>query len=150
MVKKIIKILLVLIVMLTIFKFSGENDVKSDSRSDGIIVKTTEFILNRKLTDDEKKIYIKKYVVYVRKTAHFTLYFLLGLAFISFLKEFDLNNKKLLLYTIIFVFIYACSDEIHQLFIKGRSGEVLDVLIDTLGGTLSSIIYTSFRVRRKL
>ena len=60
MVKKIIKILLVLIVMLTIFKFSGENDVKSDSRSDGIIVKTTEFILNRKLTDDEKKIYIKK------------------------------------------------------------------------------------------
>jgi len=150
MVKKIIKILLVLIVMLTIFKFSGENDVKSDSRSDGIIVKTTEFILNRKLTDDEKKIYIKKYVVYVRKTAHFTLYFLLGLAFISFLKEFDLNNKKLLLYTIIFVFIYACSDEIHQLFIKGRSGEVLDVLIDTLGGFTSSLIYTNFRVRRKL
>ena len=150
MAKKIIKILLVLIVMLTIFKFSGENDVKSDSRSDGIIVKTTEFILNRKLTDDEKKIYIKKYVVYVRKTAHFTLYFLLGLAFISFLKEFDLNNKKLLLYTIIFVFIYACSDEIHQLFIKGRSGEVLDVLIDTLGGFTSSLIYTNFRVRRKL
>lgn len=148
--KKIIKLLLVLIVMATIFIFSSENDVKSDSRSDGLIIRTTEFILNRKLTDNEKELYISKYVVVVRKTAHFTLYFLLGLFYCSFLKEFDLTNKKLLLYTVLFVFIYACSDEIHQLFISGRSGEVLDVLIDTLGGFTSSLIYTNFRVRRKL
>ena len=56
----------------------------------------------------------------------------------------------MLIYTIIFVFIYACSDEIHQLFIRGRSGEILDVLIDTLGGFTSSFIYTIFKVRRKL
>ena len=150
MIKKIIKILLVLIIMFTIFKFSGENDVKSEKRSDGIIIKTTEFILNRKLTDKEKELYIEKYVVYVRKIAHFTLYFLLGLFYISFLNEFNLDSKKMFIYTIIFVFIYACSDEIHQLFIRGRSGEILDVLIDTLGGFTSSFIYTIFKVRRKL
>ena len=150
MIKKIVKILLVLIIMFTIFKFSGENNIKSDSRSDGIIIKTTEFILNRKLTDNEKRLYIKKYAIYIRKTAHFTLYFLLGLFYISFLNEFNLDNKKLFIYTIIFIFIYACSDEIHQLFISGRSGEILDVLIDTLGGVSSSSIYTIFKVRRKL
>ena len=91
--------------MLTIFKFSGENDVKSDSRSDGIIVKTTEFILNRKLTDDEKKIYIKKYVVYVRKTAHFTLYFLLGLAFCQVCLIMN-DNIKNYYYILLYLYLY--------------------------------------------
>ena len=150
MIKKIIKILLVLIIMFTIFKFSSERDTVSTKRSDGIIIRTCEFVLGRQLSDKEKEIYLEKYVVYVRKTAHFTLYFLLGLTYISLLKEFNLNDKKLLIYTIIFVFIYACSDEIHQLFVPGRSGEITDVLIDTTGGILASFIYIVFRIRRRL
>lgn len=136
--------------MLTIFMFSSENDVKSSNRSDGLIIRTTEFVLNRKLTTFEKEIYVSRYVGIVRKSTHFTLYYILGLTFILFLSEYDLNNKKLLLFTILFVFIYACSDECHQLFVSGRSGEVLDVLIDTFGGTVSSILYLKFRVRRRL
>ena len=136
--------------MLTIFMFSSENDVKSSNRSDGFIIRTTEFVLNRKLTTFEKEIYVSRYVGIVRKSAHFTLYYILGLTFILFLSEYDLNNKKLLLFTILFVFIYACSDECHQLFVSGRSGEVLDILIDTFGGTVSSILYLKFRVRRRL
>ena len=150
MISKILKLILVLIVMLTIFMFSSENDVKSSNRSDGLIIRTTEFVLNRKLTTFEKEIYVSRYVGIVRKSAHFTLYYILGLTFILFLSEYDLNNKKLLLFTILFVFIYACSDECHQLFVSGRSGEVLDVLIDTFGGTVSSILYLKFRVRRRL
>ena len=144
--KKIIKLILVLLVMITIFIFSNDSRKASSNKSDSLISRTVEIILNRKLTNKEKEIYISKYVVIVRKTAHFTLYFLLGLFYISFLKEFNLDNKKLLIYTIIFVFIYACSDEVHQIFV-GRSGEVLDVLLDTLGGTTSSLIYT--KIRRK-
>lgn len=134
--------------MINIFTFSSETGVESTSRSDRLIIRISERVLNRNLTQKEKETYTGKYVVLVRKTAHFTLYFLLGLFFISFLKEFNLDNKKLLLYTIIFVFIYSCSDEIHQLFINERSGEILDVIIDTLGGTTSSIIY--ILLRRKL
>ena len=33
----------------------------------------------------------------------------------------------------VFCFIYACTDEFHQLFIAGRSGEFMDVMIDTMG-----------------
>ena len=32
--------------------------------------------------------------------------------------------------------IYASLDEIHQLFIEGRSGQVIDVCIDTIGVAL--------------
>ena len=149
MIKKIIKFLLVLIIMFTIFSFSNENDVKSTKRSDGLIIRTTEFILGRQLTSKEKELYTEKYVHIVRKTAHFTIYFLLGLAFVSFLREFNLDNKKLLIYTVLFVFIYSCSDEVHQLFISGRSGEILDVFIDTLGGFTSSFIYTRLFTKKR-
>ena len=150
MIKKIIKLVLVLIVMFTIFTFSNETDTLSSKRSDGLIIRTTELILNRKLNSNEKEIYLEKYVPMVRKTAHFTLYFLLGLTFISFLKEFNIDSKNLLLYTVLFVFIYACSDEMHQLFVQGRSGEILDVLIDTMGGFTSSFIYRLFTKKKNI
>lgn len=150
MVKKTIKLLLVLLTMITIFCLSNDNGDKSTEKSDSIIIIISEKVLNKKLTEKEKQEIIDKYVVVVRKFAHFTLYFLLGLFFISFLYEFDINNKKLILSTIIFVFIYACSDELHQLFIHGRSGEILDILIDTLGGITSTFIYLKLKIRRRL
>lgn len=33
-------------------------------------------------------------------------------------------------------FLYAISDETHQLWVAGRNGQPLDVLIDTLGGAV--------------
>ena len=32
------------------------------------------------------------------------------------------------------VLLYAVSDEIHQIFISGRNGQISDVVIDTVGG----------------
>ncbi|MBQ3466792.1 MAG: VanZ family protein, partial [Oscillospiraceae bacterium] len=34
---------------------------------------------------------------------------------------------------LLFCFLYACSDEFHQLFVPGRAGMFSDVLIDTVG-----------------
>lgn len=137
--------------MTTIFILSNDDSNASTKKSDRFIVNTTEFIMNRKLTNKERKKYINNYVVIARKTAHFTLYFLLGLTFINFLKEFNIDDQKKIIYSIVFVFLYACSDEIHQLFINGRSAEILDVLIDTMGGTISTLISMKrFKVRRRL
>ncbi len=40
--------------------------------------------------------------------------------------------------SVLFCFFYACSDEIHQLFVSARSGRVLDVFIDTCGACLGN------------
>ena len=40
-------------------------------------------------------------------------------------------------------FLYACTDELHQLFIAGRSAEIKDVLIDSFG-SLTSILLCNF------
>lgn len=134
--------------MTFIFSLSADSGEASEKKSDSVIVKFTETILHRKLTSEEKEKYIERSVKVVRKTAHFLLYFILGLLIVSFLKEFGLNKKSIII-SIIVVLLYACSDEIHQTFVAGRSGEVLDVLIDTIGGSLATILYYLIYRRKK-
>lgn len=143
--KKIIKIILLVLCMSTIFFFSNDKREASTKKSDGLIISVTEKIIGRKLNNNEKEYYTSKFVKPVRKSAHFTIYLILGLLFISLLKEYNILDKRSIIYTIIFVLLYACSDEIHQMFVRGRSGEVLDVLIDTTGGFIGTMIYKLYR-----
>ena len=151
MFKKVIKWILVLLCMLTIFFFSSDNANKSTKKSNGLIVQITQVFLGHKLSNKEKEIKIDQYDKYLRKSAHFTLYLILGLLLISALYEYKLDDTKTILIALLIAFLYACSDEFHQLFVPGRSGEILDVLIDTLG-SLTGIMcyyYTSLLWRKK-
>lgn len=70
----------------------------------------------------------------LRKGAHFIAYFILGALCLNALLKYKYDSKiKALLFALIISIFYAISDETHQLFIDGRSGEVKDVLIDSLG-----------------
>ena len=53
------------------------------------------------------------------------------------LKSYNINNIYL---TILICFVYSCTDEFHQLFINGRTGQFSDCIIDTLGATIGSIL----------
>lgn len=141
MYRKVIKLILILLVMLTIFLFSSDNGIKSTKKSDIVIVKTTQFFLGKKLSGKEYQRYIESFVVPVRKSAHFFIYFVLGILMISFVGEFRNINYIALLISISICFLYACSDEVHQLFVSGRSGEACDVFIDTFGSFFGVIIY---------
>ena len=44
-------------------------------------------------------------------------------------------------------FIYACSDEVHQLLVPGRSGQICDVLLDTIGACIGVLLFT-FIIRK--
>ena len=48
-------------------------------------------------------------------------------------KIFNNSEKKRVCICLVMGFLYACSDEIHQLFSQGRSGKAVDVFIDTMG-----------------
>lgn len=43
--------------------------------------------------------------------------------------------------TVIFTFLFGCSDEYHQLFVPGRVVSLGDILADTFGGFIGSIFY---------
>ena len=136
MTKKMFKLTLLIGWMLLIFLFSHDTGEISTKKSDGIIVGTIEFLLERDLTDAEKIKYIDWFVTPVRKGAHLLVYFVLGYLMVSTLKEFRLIDKRTYIFAIILCMLYSISDEVHQLFVPGRSAEIIDVLIDTAGASL--------------
>lgn len=149
MIRKVIKIILVLLWMAMIFLLSNEEAVKSSKKSDGLIIKSVELFTGKSLSDQEKEKVLKYLVFPVRKCAHLSLYLILGILVISLLREYMVINTKLVLLSLLICFLYACSDEIHQLFVPGRSGEARDVLIDTLGACLGvSFYYLVFRKKK--
>ncbi len=149
MIKKVIKLILIIICMTTIFMFSSDNAEKSTKKSDGLIIKISEIVMNKKLSTKEKEELTSKFIVPVRKGAHFTIYFILGILVLSYIKEYTLSNKKAFMISIEIVFLYALSDELHQLFVPGRSGEILDIIIDTSGAVISNILYIEISKWRK-
>lgn len=76
--------------------------------------------------------FISSLQFFVRKSAHFLIYFMLGASVCGFALTFDKITKFYKsLSSFGFSVLYAISDEIHQLLVPGRSGQVSDVLLDT-------------------
>ncbi|SHK80652.1 VanZ like family protein [Clostridium cavendishii DSM 21758] len=85
----------------------------------------------------------------VRKTAHFTEYMILFFLAYKLLRIY-LDIKDTCVFGIIIVIGYACTDEIHQLFVPGRSGMIRDVLIDTSGGIFGLFIILLIKYIKKI
>ena len=88
----------------------------------------------------------------IRKGAHFSEYFILFILAYKLVSIY-VTNRKAKLYCIIIVFLYACSDELHQAFVPGRGPAFRDVMIDTSGGIVSCIcmsIYNNIRLRKRV
>ena len=77
----------------------------------------------------------------IRKMAHMGEYALLTFTFIYGFSKNKFILQKVLLFSLSATFLYACSDEFHQLFIVGRSGQLADVMIDTTGGIIAIILF---------
>jgi len=75
----------------------------------------------------------------VRKLAHLTEYFILGMllfrAFRSGSKE--LRMRRWAFWSIFFVVLCATADEFHQSFVSTRTASLLDIGLDALGGILA-------------
>ena len=67
------------------------------------------------------------------------VYLVLGVLVINLITEF--NVKHLILLSLMVCLFYASTDEFHQLFVSGRSGEVTDVILDTFGSFVGICSY---------
>ncbi len=86
----------------------------------------------------------------LRKAGHVTEFFISGmLVFRGF--RAGSNQPRMLrwaMFSIVFIVLFAASDEYHQSFVASRTASVLDVCIDTGGGVLA-IFYSMLRQYRK-
>lgn len=131
--KKIISTLLVIIWMAIIFIMSSFNATDSSNQSN-FIVDIIVGIFNISNTEVISLI--------IRKLAHFTEYLILGVLVTNMLRYY---NKKTYI-SIIICILYAISDEIHQLFVVGRSCQIMDMFIDSIG-SFSGILLFSLLIK---
>ena len=130
--------------MIIIFKFSNQQgDI-----SYGISYKVTNLLESLKIS--EYIPLINNSLSYtVRKIAHITLYFILGILissstiFIMKLKKTQIKGYTIFLISSTICFVYACLDEFHQTFIDGRTGKFSDVGVDAIGFITSILIVIS-------
>ena len=127
---RIIFLILIIINSLIIFGFSSQNGEESSSLSKTVITKIAD-ILNVKKVN--RKVFLDLGEKIIRKLAHFSIYTLLGIWSISFLYTFNIKLKYKVVITSTWGFLYAITDEFHQMFSSGRHASIDDVIIDTLG-----------------
>lgn len=146
--KKLFHSILVIIWMLVIFNFSSQNGTKSTKTSDvvtSMVVNVTTSVTNKDIPREEVKKKVEDSTFLVRKTAHFTEYLILGILVLQLLSDYTKINKRMLIVSLIICYLYAVSDEVHQIFIPDRTAKVLDTFIDGAGSLVGITIYSIYQ-----
>lgn len=141
---RIISVITTIAVMAVIFMFSSQTREASSGISTGITKKIVDiFAEAANIPASEKPHMVELLHNFVRKAAHFTLYFSLGLSAAAMFRSFASGKSRRMttLYTVVFCCMYAVSDEIHQHFVAGRGPQVTDVILDTFGALCGSLVF---------
>lgn len=142
---RVVLLVLIILWMLVIFGFSNQDGDTSSNLSQKIA---------RLIVKSEEQVQIVE--PYVRKVAHLSEYAIGGMLFISLFLTYNLSDIKRIIFSLLIGIEYAIIDEVHQLFIAGRSGQIIDVLIDSIGvalgicaGMMIYIINSKILLKRK-
>ncbi len=152
--------------MVFIFMMSSAGKDESNSQSGAVCDFICEhFVEGYEEMAPEEQIQMQQKISFpVRKCAHLSEYAVLGalmtLTAASWRREDEETMRTgetpggtvRILPVLAAGFLYAVSDEIHQIFVPGRSGEPRDVLIDTSGVLIGICLvrfHFSLRERRK-
>ena len=134
-VRRIIFFILIIINCMTIFYFSNQVANVSSNSSGRIANFLAQVIPALKNMPEEERQVVCSDVLQpiVRKTAHFSIYTLLGFFTMNFALTFNVDKYKRGIASWGAGTLYAVTDELHQYFVPGRSCEFRDVCIDSLG-----------------
>lgn len=128
--------------MLLIFCFSAQNGIESSRNSDGLSAWIVRHVLGMGPAEAgselwEHCLYVASYCV--RKLAHMTEYAVLSVLLSLLLRTYKHPLWRHCLIGFFGAVVYAAFDEFHQLFVSGRSGQILDVGIDSIGAFAAAL-----------
>ena len=136
-IKLVISLALLLNWMAIIYYLSSQVAKESTVHSQGLAISITSLV-GIEISSESSLLF---YEGIIRETAHgiefaiLSLFAYFSLKYLILLINKDCLNKPWLIekVVLIFSFIYAFSDEIHQLFVPGRAFEIMDLAIDLAG-----------------
>ncbi|MBO4819195.1 MAG: VanZ family protein [Firmicutes bacterium] len=135
-----ISIILAAAWMLFIYSMSAKDAASSSVLSSGICYRICSiFVKGFEEMDMETRLEMAASLSFiVRKSAHFIEYTVLGMLYSFCFRAF--GTEKPFVWPALSGTLYAVSDELHQIFVPGRSGQISDVLIDAAGSALGAAI----------
>ena len=144
---------LLVVWMCVIFLFSSQPSDESSKVSGTVcerVVEDANRVLKLEMNQARVQSVAESIEYPVRKAAHMTEYAILGLLSFAFYRGILKKEKRQFLAALLTAAVYAATDEFHQYFIPGRSAEVMDVCIDTLGASIGlAILFFTLKVVRK-
>lgn len=154
--KVILSMGLTLAIMVLIFCFSAQSGGESGSLSDAIARMLASVFVGGfdNMPIEQQTQIIVQMSWPIRKTAHASEYACLAMSLVitcwqimAWRREargkgqVSLRQISLVGITAFAIAVlYACSDEVHQLFIDGRAGQVADVLVDASGAAIGCLL----------
>ena len=147
----IIRVTIVVLLLGTfflIFGFSHQNGEESGNLSS----KIAKLVIQPNTEQDRKydEQVLKKAEKIIRKLAHFSIYACVGFLFMCLLSTYKIKISKSMIICLSIGVLYAISDEIHQGFIPGRTPQITDVMIDTMGVVLGMLcVLILFKIHKK-
>lgn len=135
-----------------IFLFSAQNAEKSSNTSSGIVIKIVETLYPEfeNFSTEKQESITNTLTFAVRKTAHFSEYFVLGA--LAFTVVVTFTRYKLFvrnLCAVLFCALYSISDEIHQYFVPGRACRLFDMFVDVSGSFIAVMLLTVIVLKNK-
>lgn len=136
--------ILAIVTVCAVIYFMSAKPAEVSSEISGSVISCFIKAFKNNFTDlslAEQNEIISEYQFFARKLAHFSVYATLGFFCFGFSLTFKNLNKKLkYIISVAFAFVYAATDEFHQLFVNGRSGQITDVLLDTFGAAFGVLL----------
>lgn len=139
-----------------IFHFSAQDSVQSGSLSQLISERCVRFFgsLSGAHWSDVTLRGLAEYFEHpIRKLAHFSEYACMGILVYILWSQWLSQGRRLRLLTVVWVFVSAAFDEVHQYFVPGRYASAADVMLDTCGGAFGMLVcicvLSLYRRRRK-
>lgn len=126
-----------------IFTYSdqpGDESGRTSGHAAQTICKTVNNVFHLNWTEDELMANAERIDYPIRKLAHMTEYGILACFAFFAIIAWPIRGKKLYWLPLLWSFVYAITDEVHQLFVEGRSGKATDVLVDTAGAAIALLI----------
>ena len=130
---RIISVIITLLWAGVIFSFSLQPAETSSEISMGVGRWILEHLLPGLMQrfDSMPQVQLDFWHTLLRKAGHFSEFFVLGVLSMFAARQMRFERKKIIAF--MFCVLVAAMDETIQLFVSGRSGQVSDVMLDSVG-----------------
>ena len=130
--------------MCLIWSFSAHTGDESSGQSLGVvsrIIQVIEQVTDQDWTEEQELNFQEMIHTPIRKAAHMTEYFILEILTAFPFLLYKKRRSWIVKVSFVICFLYACSDELHQLFVPERSCQFTDVLVDCTGVSIGCFLF---------